>query len=162
MWGENYKRHIKEMELCRNQFVNSMESVKTVLPISETSFLEAEWGIPKGKRMQNETKIVCAKREFTEETNIVCDGNIQVENNGIPFTEQHTAINGKTYVSVYYLAKYIGEDTELYLDSTNLNQVTEIDAIRWCSLEQCLMLCREYYTQKMQCLIKAHRYISGC
>jgi len=159
MWAESYKRHIKEMDSCKTHFLGSMKlkSVQDVLKDNKTEFLESEYGIPKGKAFSRETALDCAKREFTEETNISCDDIVFEEIE--PFKESHTAFNGKTYISIYYLAKFVGESDELYLEPTNLSQITEIDKIGWYSFEECINLCRSYYTEKMMCLIKANRYI---
>ena len=157
MWGQNYKKHIKEMELCKVIFYETRK--KHLLEQLHTNYMDPEWGIPKGKQMINETITQTSQREFTEETNVNCEDIVfeDIE----PMSEEYVSIDNKRYISIYFLARYIGADTPLYINPNNLNQCTEIGDIKWYSLEECILACRSYYYQKIQCLIHAHRYIKN-
>lgn len=97
---------------------------------------EQEWEFPKGRRKLNETDVVCALREFEEETTInrrsiiLSDLNKQYE-------EIFIGKNKMRYRNVFYLAtlsKSSSTNTNLF-DRNNYDQIKEIKDVQWMSYE---------------------------
>ena len=71
---------------------------------NSSNWIEPEWGLPKGRRFNEESDINCAIREFVEETGV---RNIKVFDNIVPLEELYVSINGVNYRHIYYLAEYV-------------------------------------------------------
>jgi ADP-ribose pyrophosphatase YjhB (NUDIX family) len=106
---------------------------------------EPEWGFPKGRRDYKETDYDCAMREFTEETgySIKRLKNIQ---NILPFEENFTGSNYKSYKHKYYLMYMKYDDTMV---STNF-QKDEVSKMSWKKYEDCISCIRPYNLEKIR------------
>ena len=116
-----------------------------------------EWGFPKGRRNLKESDIKCAKREFTEETNI---NSSEFDILDIkPFEENYIGTNGIRYKHIYYLAqakKYI----DLKIDKNNVHQRSEIGKIRWCRIDEVIPLIRHYNKEKKKLIRNIHKMLT--
>lgn len=112
---------------------------------------EPEWGFPKGRRNNQEKDYECAIREFSEETgyNSYLLKNIH---NIIPFEENFSGSNYKSYKHKYYLMNIS------YLDSSTptVFENTEVSAIGWKSIEDCISCIRPYNLEKIRMISKIH------
>jgi 8-oxo-dGTP pyrophosphatase MutT (NUDIX family) len=170
MWGkselnesESYSSNGEEMVSCKK-----FEALKTGIPIgpngelvniellanhSTTQWSETEWEFPKGRRNFQEKELICALREFEEETGIPkkC---IRIIENIIPFEEMFLGSNHKSYKHKYFLG-YI--DTA-NIDELNLNyyQQMEVSKIEWKTLDDCLLSIRPYNLEKKQLITNIH------
>jgi 8-oxo-dGTP pyrophosphatase MutT (NUDIX family) len=113
------------------------------------TWLEPEWGFPKGRRNQQENDYDCALREFSEETGYEskCLKNIR---NIIPFEEIFTGSNYKSYRHKYYLM-YID-----FADSLSVSkpyQKSEVSAMEWKTIDECILSIRPYNLEKIRMLI---------
>lgn len=91
------------------------------------------WEIPKGRRGNNETELECAMRELEEETNINNSMYTVLWNvNPIKFSHKD---DGVVYNSIYYIA-YINNDSNWQprINFNSINQLSEIEDVRWISL----------------------------
>jgi 8-oxo-dGTP pyrophosphatase MutT (NUDIX family) len=112
---------------------------------------EPEWGFPKGRRNMQEKDFECAIREFSEETGY--NHNILKNiHNIIPFEENFSGSNYKSYKHKYYLMNIS------YLDSLHPTtfENTEVSDIGWKSIEECISCIRPYNLEKMQMISKIH------
>ena len=121
------------------------------------SWIETEWGIPKGRRNIKESDYDAAKREFKEETGMSED-NFIILSNIPPFIEEYIGSDNIKYKHIYYLAKCIG-NINLKLDTNSKYQITEISKIGMFDKNECLDLIRDYYDEKKKIIIKANDYI---
>ncbi len=140
LWGQfpapQYKN---EEEVARNKFEqlkrgildNDNYSLETLIKSSKTTWLNPEWGFPKGRRNYQENDIPAALREFQEETGISSDV-IDIVQNIIPFEEIFVGSNFRAYKHKYYLA-YINPEI---MDEKLNYQKSEVSKIKWMSLEQ--------------------------
>ena len=107
--------------------------------ISNTNILtnrtESEWGFPKGRRVPKESDIICAVREFCEETDLT-KKDINVLNIG-PFEEIFTGSNNIVYRHVYYIAELIN-NIPVIINQNNIHQLAEIGDIQWFSQEEAI------------------------
>lgn len=89
---------------------------------------ECEWNIPRGRRNSVESNLTCALREFTEETG-VDSCKLVLSKRFRPFVMDKLGSNGIMYRAVYYVAKCIDHNVDIY--HINDVQAKEIRAVRW-------------------------------
>ncbi len=107
------------------------------------SFNFNEWGFPKGRRELYESDIICAMREFEEETYIKENDYIIFEKcNSIK--ENLIGTNGINYTHNYFLALL---HDNLTLENNKNNK--EIGNIRIMDIKECIELIRPYHTEKL-------------
>ena len=113
-----------------------------------TTWDEAEWGFPKGRRNHHEKDIDCAFREFTEETGYPIRLLKPIENL-IPYEEIFTGSNYKSYKHKYYLMKMTNS-----IDTNTPNQYdkSEVSKMEWKTYEECLKCIRPYNLEKKRIL----------
>ena len=153
LWGEYVNNQYKtektaaqeKFKLLKSGIVmdNKYYNLKSLIEESNTSWIEPEWGFPKGRRNYMETDIKCALREFQEETGIDKD-NIQIVNNLIPFDETFIGSNYKSYKHTYYVAKMIN-----FTDFTDF-QKSEVSKLEWKSDKDALDSIRNYNIERKQ------------
>jgi len=132
---------------------------------STTTWTETEWEFPKGRRNNpREKELVCAIREFEEETGInitsASGANTAVDAAVIedihPFEEIFIGTNCKAYKHKYFLV-YISP-TKLQFNSFQQNEVSKLECV---TLEQALKYIRPYNIEKKQLLQHVHEYITS-
>jgi 8-oxo-dGTP pyrophosphatase MutT (NUDIX family) len=116
---------------------------------------EPEWGFPKGRRNNQEKDYECAIREFSEETGYNSDL-LKNIHNIIPFEENFSGSNYKSYKHKYYLMNIS------YLDSLTptVFENTEVSAIGWKSIEDCISCIRPYNLEKIKMISKIHECLT--
>ena len=103
-----------------------------------------EWGFPKGRRKRNENDLICAKREFFEETSL-SESDISIISHD-PYTESFTGTNGRLYKHIYYLAISV---TNII---PNIIGNAEIGNIGYFTYDEALLLIRNYHVERKQIL----------
>jgi len=97
---------------------------------------EQEWEFPKGRRKINETDVMCALREFEEETSISRDF-IQLTEGTKQYEEVFIGKNKVRYRNIFFLAKYSLDNlTDEFFDENNHAQINEIKDVRWMTYEE--------------------------
>lgn len=116
---------------------------------------EAEWGFPKGRRNYQEKDYDCAIREFCEETGYSSTGLTPLKNI-LPFEELFIGSNYKSYKHKYYV-KYMN-----YSDSLNmpLHQSSEVSKMKWNTYAEAIKCIRTYNIEKIKILENIHMLIS--
>ena len=114
----------------------------------QSSWLETEWGFPKGRRNHKESDYDCALREFNEETGYKVK-HLQNLQNIIPYEEIFTGSNYKSYKHKYFIM-YITYSNSLL---QNEFEKTEVSKMEWKNYKQCISSIRSYNKEKMR-LIK--------
>lgn len=147
--ADRYERYL----LCKNNFEKNYlndNGKKLQRLISQSKNVECLWELPKGRKSFSQEKdIVCAIREFEEETNI-SNVNYNILDYE-PYTLINTALN-VTYYSYYYLAytdfNIINQnnnqnDTKSYfsvkypkINYNNSHQICEVADIAWLDLDK--------------------------
>jgi len=84
---------------------------------------EAPWGFPKGRKNSGENPVMCAVREFEEETHISRD-TLQVWDK-TSLTENFIGSDGRSYATVYYIAEYKPSDPPLTQKECDLPSLIE-------------------------------------
>tara|TARA_Y100000389_G_scaffold12463_1_gene11260 strand:- start:95 stop:925 length:831 start_codon:yes stop_codon:yes gene_type:complete len=139
-----------------NNYLKSLLNCKN----AKSNNTEQEWGFPKGRKKIKEADIDCAVREFCEETQLYKD-DISIDKNVIPFQEIFFGTNNVLYKHVYYIAKIIKNDAKIHIDSTCMEQVREVRALKWFTYNEVLMRIKNYNVERIKIFKKAHSVISA-
>jgi ADP-ribose pyrophosphatase YjhB (NUDIX family) len=159
LWKDTAKSKIyqKEYNLSKLKFEELKENnFHNLLNQNNLShYLEAEWGFPKGRRNTNEQNIICAMREFTEETSLGFE-NLHILERLNCAEEEYTGTNGIKYKHIYYLAS---SDKELELNINNDYQIYEIGDMNWFTIPEALEKIRPYNDKKISMVKQIYFFI---
>ena len=144
MWMNNNIKMNKDYEISKKKFIklsqgfhiNTVEGEKTFVSLkilidnSVSCFSECEWEFPKGRRKLNESDLICACREFEEETAVPIS-DIIIKND----IKQHETVfkgsNKIRYRNVYFIATYNSKNKQIRVDRNNTNQIKEVRDVKW-------------------------------
>ena len=158
LWGDDINTQYRgEEKISREKFeslkhgivTNDCEySLKTLIQESASKWEETEWGFPKGRHNNQEKDLLCALREFEEETGY-SRLSINIVQNLVPFEEIFTGSNYKSYKHKYYVA---------FMEKPNENQTayqdTEVSKMDWKTFDEALQLIRPYNLEKKEVLTR--------
>ena len=143
------KNHHKEYVVSKQKFYQLKLSHSDILLKTKPLFEFNEWGFPKGRREPYESDLVCAIREFEEET-IFGENDYTVLEKCKSIRENLIGTNGIDYAHNYYLSILFGETS---LNSNKQNNVLfnrEIGQIKLLDLSECLEKIRPYHKNKIR------------
>jgi 8-oxo-dGTP pyrophosphatase MutT (NUDIX family) len=120
---------------------------------SDTKWKETEWGFPKGRREYREKDLGCALREFEEETGIKSN-KINLIENLLPYEENFTGSNYKSYKHKYYIG-FLDNNIEYNLDYDK----KEVSDIGWMKIEEVLEKIRPYNLEKKELIKKIDKVL---
>jgi len=162
LWGENIGIQYRGEEKISREKYNSLivgieakesYNLQSLIENSDTSWVEPEWGFPKGRRNFQEKDLNCALREFEEETGYI-KSNIKLIQNIIPYEEIFTGSNMKSYKHKYFLG-FIDPSIE----KTNTFQETEVSEVKWLNYDDCKNKIRPYNLEKINILNKVNKVL---
>jgi ADP-ribose pyrophosphatase YjhB (NUDIX family) len=122
-------------------------SISSLIAESNKGWKEAEWGFPKGRRNYNEKDLVCALREFEEETGYK-KTDVTIVQNVQPYEETFTGSNYKSYRHRYFLG--LMKSIEPIVDDQH--ESCEVSKMMWGTYEECLSKIRPYNVEKIAVL----------
>jgi 8-oxo-dGTP pyrophosphatase MutT (NUDIX family) len=163
LWGDNIQ-HNSEENISREKFNklkegiiidNVLYTLKSLIEESKTSWETSEWGFPKGRRNYQEKELVCALREFQEETGYKKNV-IRIIQNILPFEEIFTGSNFKSYKHIYYVGCM-----ESFKEPSEHFQESEVSEMKWFSYNEALQVIRSYNIEKIDILKKVHNIITS-
>ena len=114
---------------------------------------EQEWGFPKGRRKLKESDIDCAVREFCEETRLA-KGDIEINDNIVPFEEIFYGTNNVLYKHTYYLAKIKNKNTSIEVDQSCIEQIREVRALQWFDYDEVIKHINSHNVERHQIIEK--------
>lgn len=135
------------LEKYNKNDINQNNEIQKYISQSNSTWSEPEWGFPKGRRNPGEKDLICAIREFVEETGYPSN-EINIIDNVIPYEEIFIGSNDKIYKQKYYLAFHSNN-----LDILDKYQKTEVSSIGWFTIDECINKIRSYNVEKIE-LIK--------
>jgi len=125
---EGYHLKTRQSEL---QYVDMSHFVNTTSTIDEQ-----EWEFPKGRRKINESDVMCALREFEEETSINREF-IQLTEGAKQYEEIFIGKNKIRYRNIFFIAKYtLNNLSDTFFDKDNGDQIKEIKDVKWMTYNQ--------------------------
>lgn len=151
-WGNNHKKN-QEYFIAKNKFDQLTNGVPFSLKFYTNNikpkYMSLEWGFPKGRKNIgcDEDDLVCACREFSEETGIDHD-KLDIIHNIKPFSETFIGTNGKKYKHVYYIGSLedINDDIEQMIGNN------EIYRMGWFSYDEAINMIRPYHVLRKNIL----------
>jgi ADP-ribose pyrophosphatase YjhB (NUDIX family) len=152
LWDKTAKKRIyqKEYQSSKNKFNELKTSGKLhILTSIKSNYDSPEWEIPKGRKNNNESNIDCAKREFTEETNIDTYDLLNIN----PIIDNFKGTNGKDYKHIFYTGLYNGNKI------TNIINNNEIYKIEWFNWSEAICKIRPYYKNKINIINQVFMYL---
>ena len=141
LWNNNNNKYLNEYLSSKFKF-NEIKINYKPDNFKKSKYIFNEWGFPKGRRNQYETDLICALREFEEETNIN-EKNIYMFDNCNHIRETMVGTNGITYIHNYFLA--LLNDDKICVHKNN-----EIGDIRIMNIKECINLIRPYHLEKIK------------
>ena len=117
---------------------------------------DTDFGIPKGRKMKNETFLACAIREFQEET-----GYTKNEINVLdipPLVETFYGTNTVAYRHVYFIAEIL-TTREPVINKNNILQIGEIKNIKWFTFKECINILQSFHHTKRTIMYQARDLI---
>lgn len=164
LWGTKVANQYKnEEKFSKFKFYKLKEGYKIfnlsinidyIINNCKTIYKEPEWGFPKGRRNYQEKDIMCAVREFEEETGYN-KNDITILNNIVPLEEIFTGSNYKSYKHKYFLG-YINNN----IIPKNIFQVYEISKIEWVNIDDAINYIRDYNIEKKNILIELKKLLN--
>jgi 8-oxo-dGTP pyrophosphatase MutT (NUDIX family) len=165
LWGEYSNNQYRSEEISsKDKFEllkrgikirNNEFSIQSLIDSSNTSWVEPEWGFPKGRRNYQEKDIDCGIREFMEETGYGINDFKLIENI-IPYEEIFIGSNIKSYKHKYYLAYMVNNNVSL---ETKRYQKSEVRNMKWMSYDECLNVIRPYNLEKINIVKKINKVL---
>jgi 8-oxo-dGTP pyrophosphatase MutT (NUDIX family) len=154
IWSELWINH--ESKTFKNEYESAKEKfqrldITSLVDTSVNHFDFQEFGFPKGRRNMKESNIVCAEREFFEETGYN-KGTYKFLKNYPTVDEEFTGTNGIRYRHIYYVVKMNDDITPPKIDKHNIVQTGEVQNIGWFTIEECMTIIRPYDTAKKQAI----------
>ena len=163
LWGDQVGIQYRgEEKISRDKFdtlkggveINKTEyNLERIIKASKVKWEETEWGFPKGRRNFQEKDLVCALREFEEETGYL-RSNVTLLQNIIPYEEIFTESNMKSYKHKYFVGTINPN-----VIHTNQFQETEVSEMKWMSYEECMEKIRPYNLEKKNILTQVNTII---
>ena len=165
---QSIHKQTSEFNNAKNKFTNlkngitidnNVITLEKLIDECNTIYDEPEWGFPKGRRKIHEQDMNCAIREFGEETGIH-SSEIEIIENMPPFEEIFFGTNHVLYRHVYYIAKMnFTNSNVISINTSNINQVREVRAIKWFSFNDTMNSIRNYNKERKQIFREAHNKI---
>ena len=156
MWiSKSYKRHRPEYDKSFHRFESIKENIREYIKNHiGNGWDEPEWGFPKGRPNKEESVINCAIREFKEETGIVKEKLIIL--NEHEYEENYTGTNGISYKNHYVIGTCNEEDVGV--NPRNYHQAKEVSAVKWVPLEDAYKYVRNTYPSRLMILKNASEW----
>lgn len=157
LYTEGFHRAKKRFESISSVFPTiSLDGVGNKRPL---------WGFPKGKKNYSfENSIVCALREFEEETTISKD--LVIVQSPKPFVELFTGTNNRRYMTQYFLATIdqmiqpTHRELQGRLRSHTISE--EASDVKWCTQEEAeVRLCPSRFKLLVNAIDEFDEYVTS-
>lgn len=154
LWiNHNSKAFLNEYESAKKKY-NKLD-INNLVKNSKTQYSYQEFSFAKGRRNMKETNILCAEREFHEETGYDKSTYDFIKNYPI-IQEEFMGTNKVKYRHTYYLVKMKKDVLPPIVDINDTVQTGEVKDIGWFTFTECLSLIRPYDVEKKNVLIKVN------
>lgn len=156
LWNINNiknKHHQKEYIISKQKFIELKNLDNDLFTNIILSYDFNEWGFPKGRREMYESDLICAMREFEEETNYTEDMYTVFENCE-PIRENLIGTNNIKYAHNYYLAILNKISNTIFINN-------EIGDMRLMSLDECIQVIRPYHYNKYNIIMQLYILINN-
>lgn len=143
----------KEYILSKEKFYNLKLYHKNIFK-TKSKFIFNEWGFPKGRRELYEHDLICAMREFEEETSF-SENNYIILDNCNYIRENLKGTNGVNYAHNYFFAIMESDNN----NNNNNKNNNEIGTMKFMNINECLNVIRPYHNNKLKIITKVYNII---
>lgn len=156
LWGQGRDTHSTEYDISKSKYyqLNRLD----ITARNRSTYLEPEWGFPKGRRSRGETDIECAEREFWEETNIQKEAYTLCPD--LKFVETFRGTNNVMYRHIYFVALLKDSKIVNLKQKLTFAQSKEVSEVDWKSMNECKGVIRPHYVERLSLLIDVERMIA--
>jgi len=137
-----YNKSLKQFYILREYILPQIKHKINIM------YDEPEWGFPKGKRINNESNLECAIREFEEETSLTKDDYTLLDRL-FPLVEVIKGTDGLDYKHIYYIAIL---NNSAHNKNLTIEQNYEIGMINSLSIEIIYKIIRNYNIERIDIL----------
>ena len=164
VWNDNNQNepvnkninHQKEYILSKQKFYDLKLNNSDIFSQVTPKFSFNEWGFPKGRRDLYEPDMVCAMREFEEETSFH-ENNYRVLEECNYVRENLKGTNGIDYAHNYF---YAVMDNDINNNNNNKNN-KEISNMKFMTIDECISVIRPYHTNKIKIIKNTYNTINN-
>lgn len=164
VWNENSNtkntikniNHQKEYILSKQKFYDLKLNNFDIFTKISPKFSFNEWGFPKGRRDAYEPDIVCAMREFEEETSFK-ENNYSILDERDYIRENLKGTNGIDYAHNYFYA-IMDDDSN---NNNNNKNNKEISNMQFMNINECLDVIRPYHSNKIKIIKNIYAVINN-
>jgi len=151
---------LKNGYLLRNNVHNKTTTIDFKYIVENTdSIVEPEWEFPKGRRKPFESDLVCALREFEEETSI-SKTLVTLDDHTRQYEEVFIGKNKFRYKNIFFLGKYAKNNIhETFFNPNNLEQIKEIRDVKWFDHQRVLDKIKDK-VEKKEMFSRIHSYLN--
>lgn len=159
LWGIKVKTYncIEESTACEKfnklkqgySLGESRITLSDLITHSSTRWDEPEWGFPKGRKNNYESDLMCAYREFEEETGY-CSRDLKLIKNILPYEEIFIGSNYKSYKHKYFIT--LSNNSVQH----NKYQDNEVSDLQWFTYEEAMDKIRVYNVERKEILTMVH------
>lgn len=159
LWLNDIKKSVHNIEYKRakHKFEKLRENYTNVILNVKNRFNFNEWGFPKGRREMYESDMVCAIREFEEETKQNEDTYLVLEDCN-QIRENMVGTNDIFYIHNYYLACL--KTNELVFNKST-DTIKEIGDIKLLDVNECIEIIRPYHYNKINIIKNIYHVINN-
>jgi 8-oxo-dGTP pyrophosphatase MutT (NUDIX family) len=150
---EKSKKKFEDLKSKKNNEIGMNFYIKNV----KSSWDQAEWGFPKGRKNKSENNLECAMREFEEESDYKRD-EYEIITNIQPLVEEFIGTNGVKYRHIYYVG-IEKTNKEPTINKNNRNQMTEVGGIGFFSYQDTMQQIRPYHVPRKKIVNKLYIYL---
>jgi hypothetical protein len=163
LWDSNNirnKNHHKEYISSKQKFYQLKLINIDILKNTKPLFSFNEWGFPKGRRESYESDLVCAVREFEEET-MLNENNYIILEKCKAIRENLTGTNGINYAHNYFISilNDIDDNTLKTNKITTINR--EIGQKKILDINECLEKIRPYHKNKIRIIKSIYEIVNN-
>jgi 8-oxo-dGTP pyrophosphatase MutT (NUDIX family) len=132
-------------------------TLQNLLLRCKNKYVDTEWEFPKGRRVLYEEDVICARREFFEETGIHSEHMLWTHPK--PFEEIYTGTNHMRYRNIYYLGRYVGDPRLIRKENLGRKQKEEVRDIKWMSVHEITKALRDIYVERKEMIQRIHNVV---
>lgn len=130
--------------MIQNVFYN----LSYFLELNKNSQIEISWSFPKGRRNYKESDLMCAIREFEEETGLKRKF-FEIKEPKKIYCETYIGDNNIEYQHRYFLAEF-HHKIDIEFCEMNSHQMIEIGSLKWLKKDEAIKNINPFYKQRIE------------
>lgn len=130
------------------EYMHTFYDMDYFLSINSNSKIQISWSFPKGRRNYKESDLMCAIREFEEETGFKRKF-FEIKEPKKIYCETYVGDNNIEYQHRYFLAEF-HQKFDIIYNENNTHQMIEIGKLKWMKKEEAISCINPFYIQRIE------------